>query len=148
MFVPFEKNFPEQRQNPNLANELSKELPGIFNWAYDGMLRLQKAGRFFRPQKCITYVEEYRKDTNPARSFLLDNYSYGLEFDGLPCKEVYDYYVSWCHDNGYRPLNSANFSKEVKRTMPNVSIVKYRNNGKQQRKYQGLSIQEGSEITR
>jgi putative DNA primase/helicase len=147
LFVPFEKCIAEHRQNPELVEELSMELPGIFNWAYQGLLRLRQRGRFIVPEKCRRAIEQYRRDVNPARAFLLDNYVCSLEFEGLPSREVYDCYVRWCHENGYRPLNSNNFGKEVRRTMPDVTVSQPCYQGKRTRIYQGLAMQEGSEVT-
>ena len=63
----------------------------------------------------------------------------------MPCKEVYESYVTWCHDNGYRPLHAANFGKEVKRTLPAVQ-KEYKREGFQRiRFYSGLAIRAGSE---
>jgi len=81
-----------------------------------GLRQLRKAGRFSRPTLCRAAVEEYRRDVNPARAFLPENFVAGLEYEALPCKQVYDAYVAWCLENGHRPLNSSNFGKEVKRT--------------------------------
>jgi P4 family phage/plasmid primase-like protien len=121
LFVPFEKSYPEELQNHELADELAGELPGIFNWAYDGLRMLRRAGRFILPAKCKAATEQYRTDVNPARAFLQDNYVAGLAFEGLPCSQVYQAYVQWCLDNGYRPMNSANFGKEVIRTFPKAT---------------------------
>ncbi|MHC4748533.1 MAG: primase-like DNA-binding domain-containing protein, partial [Planctomycetota bacterium] len=118
--MPFEKSYPEHLQNPNLADELSAELPGIFNWAYDGLQTLQRAGRFEVPQKCERARRQYRRDVNPARAFLLDNYVARPEYEGLPSREVYGCYVRFCKANGYRPMNNTNFGKEVKRAFPSV----------------------------
>ena len=145
LFVPFDKSYPPEVQNLHLVEQLSYELPGIFNWAKEGLRSLGKAGRFVVPQECKAAIEQYRRDVNPARSFLLDNFVESPAFEGMPCKEVYESYVTWCHDNGYRPLHAANFGKEVKRTLPAVQ-KEYKREGFQRiRFYSGLATREGSE---
>jgi len=146
LFVPFENSYPEHRQNPNLAEELSKELPGIFNWAFKGLKKLQQAGRFMQPAKCRQAISDYRRDVNPARAFLLDNYVASFEYEGLPCQEIYDSYVRWCGNNGYKPLNHSNFGKEVNRTFTNIQKSQRRTVNRRITVYQGLSVKEGSEV--
>jgi putative DNA primase/helicase len=146
LFVPFENSYPEHRQNPNLAEQLSEELPGIFNWAFDGLKRLERSGRFVQPAKCKQAVAEYRRNVNPARAFLLDNYVAGLEYEGLPSQEVYDSYVRWCSCNGYKPMNHTNFGKELKRTFPSIQRSQQRCGNRRIVAYQGLSVGEGSEV--
>jgi len=146
LFVPFERSFPEHLQNPNLADELSAELSGIFNWAFEGLKSLMQAGRFITPKKCSTAIEQYRRDVNPARAFLLDNYAAGFNYGGLPAQEVYACYVRYCQDNGFRPMNSSNFGKEVKRTMPSVIKDRRYIGGKLVSFYSGMAVKEESEV--
>jgi len=146
LFVPFENSYPEHRQNPNLAEELSEELPGIFNWAFEGLKQLQRSGRFTQPAKCKQAISDYRRDVNPARAFLLDNYVAGFEYEGLPSQEVYNSYVRWCSCNGYKPMNHTNFGKELKRTFPSIQRSQRRRGNRRIVVYQGLSVKEGSEV--
>jgi P4 family phage/plasmid primase-like protien len=146
LFVPFGVTIAEDRQNPKLIDELSCELPGIFNWAYDGFRSLNDAGRFVMPRKCQDAIAQYRRDVNPARTFLQDNYVAALEYEGLPCKEVYESYVTWCHENGYRPMNSSNFGKEVKRAFGAVKKEYRRWGPRRTWLYTTIAVREGSEV--
>jgi phage/plasmid-associated DNA primase len=58
----------------------------------------------------------------------------------VSCKYLYDSYVEWCFENGFRPMNSSNFGKEVKRAFPNVQISHLRKDGIRERTYIGISI--------
>ena len=147
LFVPFEKSYPPEKQNPHLLTRLEVELPGIFNWSYKSMRMLGQARRFIEPSKCTHALEQYRRDVNPARTFLLENYVEGLDFEGTPTQEVYDSYVAWCGENGYRPMNNTNFGKEVKRAFPRITNRQVRIAGRKKRLYGGLAIQEGAEIS-
>ena len=92
------------------------------------------------------YGNLYKKTVNPARTFLMDNYTFSFEFEGLPCKEAYDSYAEWCLANGYRPMNSGNFGKEVKRAFPRTSKVYLNEQGKRKRVYNGIAVKEESEV--
>ena len=90
-------------------------------------------------------ISEYRRDTNPARVFLEENYVEGFKFEGVPCGEVYQAYAAWCNQNGYHPLNASNFGKEVKRAFPNAERGQKRMGVRLVKIYLGLAIREGSE---
>jgi phage/plasmid-associated DNA primase len=98
------------------------------------------------PQKCKDAIDEYRRDVNPARAFLLANYVAGLDYAGLPTQEVHNSYVLWCGRNGYRPMNAANFGKEVKRTLPGIRNERKRDRGRRVTVYQGMAVKEDSEV--
>lgn len=140
LFVPFDKTIPVDEQNPDLVDELTAELPGIFNWAMEGLQKLTADGRFIEPERCKEAMNEYRKDTNPARVFLEENYIEGFEFEGVACGELYQTYVTWCEQNGYHPLNSSNLGKEIKRTFPDSVKVQKRQGGRRIWVFSGLSL--------
>ena len=146
IFVPFDRNVPIEEQNPELIKELARELPGIFNWAIAGLRKLMPDGGFIEPKKCKEAIGEYRRDTNPAKVFLEENYVEGLEFAGVPCGEMYQAYAAWCNQNGYHPLNANNFGKEVKRAFPEVNRAKKRTGGGLVWIYAGISVRDGSDV--
>ncbi len=146
LFVPFDVTIEADRQNHSLVDELCCELPAIFNWAIEGLQKLKAAGRFVEPRRCKAAIEQYRRDVNPARTFLLENFNTSLGFDSVVCKELYDSYVNWCLENGYRPLNSSNLGKEVKRAFPNIKKVQTRFGSVRNWVFEGLAANEDSEI--
>jgi len=83
---------------------------------------------------------------DPARTFLLTNYSASLDEEGLPANEVYAAYAQWSQDNGFRPVNSANFGRQVKRAFPTAERIQQRDGHRRIWFYRGLAVQEGSEV--
>ena len=65
ILLPFEWTVPEDKKNKNLAEELKEELPGIFNWAYQEMVDVEKNG-FVVPVKCKEAIEQYHNDPNSS----------------------------------------------------------------------------------
>jgi P4 family phage/plasmid primase-like protien len=120
LLVPFDKVIPQEQQIETLADELKKELPGILNWALEGLRKLNAAGRFTIPEAGKTLLEQYRQDTNPARAFLLENYEATNNGEYIPCEDVYRLYRGWCDNKGYHPLGDRMFGKEVRRVYPDV----------------------------
>lgn len=99
----------------------SGELPGVLNWALDGLRRLHAQGQFTESKVCAEALEEHRTECNPARQFLLDHFT--EEKDPLAAgnakvitSEVYQSYRKWCEASGYHPLGERLFGKEIIRT--------------------------------
>jgi len=131
LLVPFDLVLEEQYQIKNKAEYLKKELPGILNWALAGLGRLNANG-FTIPQGQKELMEEYRRDADPARAFLMDNYSESLNGEYVPCGELYKAYKEFCTDNGCHPMNERTFGQHVKRIFPKV---KRRRMGTAKREY-------------
>lgn len=118
LLIPFPQIFPEEKQITDLAAQLKRELPGILNWALEGMAELDKLNRFTEPPESKALLEEYRRDSDPARAFLQENYIYMPDGTGISCREVYNAYVQYCKDNGCKPMGNRHFGKSVKTTFP------------------------------
>ena len=139
LYVPFEKNYAENVQDKNLTVKLLNELPGIFNWAVTGMFELENTGHFIEPRKCMDAIEQYKHDVNPARAFLLENYTPGLDCETITCEELYNSYKEWCFENGYKSLNNSNFGKELRRTFPSVKKSHPRESARRVWTYNGIA---------
>ncbi len=120
LLVPFDKTIAEAHQIKNLAGELRKELPGILNWAIEGLDRLNTNGSFTIPKAHADMLEEYRRDADPARAFLLETYEPSVNGDYVIAKELYSTYVSWCNEFGCSPMNERNFGHQVRRIFMGV----------------------------
>ena len=71
LLVPFPKIIESENQIKDLAEQLKRELPGIFNWALDGLEQLNKAGRFIEPQESKALLKNIAEiQTQPAPSCL------------------------------------------------------------------------------
>jgi len=117
--VPFGLVIEEKLQIKNKAELLKKELPGILNWALQGLKRLNEKG-FTIPDGQKELMEEYRRDADPARAFLLDHYEDSLNGTYVSCAEVYSEYKSYCETNGYKPMSESPFGKHVNRIFPHI----------------------------
>jgi P4 family phage/plasmid primase-like protien len=118
MVLPFQVTIPPERQDPQLTATLLGELSGIFNWAVAGWGQL-RGGRFIEPKVCRELLEEYRMDSNPAQTFLLDEVR-SRRGSSIPCTEVYRRYRGWCDEHGHKPVPDTQFGKDVFRAFPRV----------------------------
>ncbi len=126
-------HFPNQfldpsKQNKNLVSDQywieSGELPGILNWALEGATRFLKQGHFTMPAASNAMINEYKLESNPARTFLLEFCFEAPEYK-LPTSSLFSYYKDWCHEHGYHHLNIDNFNKEVVKAYKRV--IKHKN---------------------
>ena len=98
------------------------ELPGIFNRAIEGLRRLLKRGQFFVPADCQAAKTAYQKESNPARTFLEENYCAapnGVIFSNA----LYKSYHEWAEKNGQKPLGATPFAGEVKRVFKGCTLT-------------------------
>jgi putative DNA primase/helicase len=99
--------------------ERSGELPGMFKWALDGLIRLREAKKFTHSDICEGVVSEFRDEANPARSFLkmFTEEKPGTETASagrIATERLYHFYCCWCKSQGNRfPLGAEFFGKEV-----------------------------------
>jgi len=123
ILMPFRVSVPEHRQDKDLAQRLESELPGIFNWAIEGLKRLRQRGRFTEAAICREALDSYRTESNPARAFL-EEYVAAAPGHHIHCKELRSIYRGWCEDRGYKPLNDAQFGRELNRAFRGVDRKK------------------------
>jgi putative DNA primase/helicase len=137
LLVPFDYKVEEKSQIKNLAHELKTELPGILNRALQGLDRLNKNG-FTQPQGQKDLIEEYRRDTDPARAFLLDSYEASLIGQSVRCSHVYGAYRQFCEDTGCLPMNERAFGRHLRKIFPKVNRQRIGDRSKREYVYQGL----------
>jgi putative DNA primase/helicase len=116
-------SIPETQQNKHLVEELAEELPGIFNWSVNGYHSLQQRGYFIEPPLSLEAKREFRLECNPAQAFLQDH-CVADPIGKIESTDLYREYSTFCNEHGYKPLNNANFGKEVRRVFPSVERIK------------------------
>lgn len=146
LFVPFNKIIPDEKQIKDLAERLKRELPGILAWAIVGLQKLNENGGFSIPENSKNLVEEYRKDSDPSRAFLLENYEYNGDGYGVSCSELYSEYKQYCDENGYKPMGNRLFGRQVRRIFPEIERTRPGSGNNRQWMYEGLASHTSYEI--
>ncbi|MBI2602836.1 MAG: hypothetical protein HYW48_07260 [Deltaproteobacteria bacterium] len=127
--IPFDQTIAESKKDPKLGTDEfwlnSGELPGILNWALEGLGRLREKGTFTKPQVCEGLKDEYRRESNPAAQFLEEGYCYspGIS-EGILSTTLYESYRNFCLNGGFVAINRTRFSREIKKIFPGVSLSK------------------------
>lgn len=95
------------RENPNLTEELLAELPGVLNWAMEGLERLKAQGRFTEVKSSAELMDHIKRAQSPIGSFIADKCSFephpaeaNLYANGEPLfaekDGLYVAYREWC----------------------------------------------------
>jgi putative DNA primase/helicase len=119
--VPFNRRVLEEERVPGMDKPewwlQHDEVPGILNWALDGLKRLRANGmRFTEPASCRAALEAHRRESDPCREFLIEHYAPDDNGQPLRTAEVYGTYTAWCQENGHKhPLSSQAFGRQVRR---------------------------------
>ncbi len=119
LIVPFLERFEGTGKDRHRAQRLKSELPGILNWAIEGLLRLLRQQAFTHCELCFQSVAEHRLACDPVRQFVADSVRTGPEFS-ICRADVYRAYVEFCRANGRQPVNSWDFGKEFLHSLPAV----------------------------
>jgi putative DNA primase/helicase len=112
--IPFNRQFSEDERIRDLKERLSRELPGIFNWAMAGLKRLRKMGHFTEPKQVLETTGRYKKESNPVELFIED-YCEVKSSERIQSSIIYASYKDWCDKNTFRALSSKNFKDEMHR---------------------------------
>ncbi|QPK79264.1 NTP-binding protein [Corynebacterium lizhenjunii] len=95
------------KEDPGLEGRLLAELPGIFNWALQGLDRLNETGRFTVPDTMADMVDGLEGLASPAKRFLQDMLEVtGNPNDIVPRSAVHRAWKTWHDDNGTRAASA------------------------------------------
>lgn len=124
--MPFTQTIPESKQDLQLPDKLAAELPGILNWALDGLrlwLARSNNGRRRGLPPCTavdTATAEYRGEQDRLKQFL-DDCLMQLPGYTVQASVLYQVYRKWCEENGERyPLSGNKFGREIAKVLPRV----------------------------
>jgi P4 family phage/plasmid primase-like protien len=87
------------RPDIELRNALETELPGIFNWALDGLDRLTAQGRFTVPSSTRGFVGEMHSASSPVTDFIEEKCAFNPE-GYVSRTRLYRMWREWCEQNG------------------------------------------------
>ena len=106
-----------QVENPDreLADKLIEELPGILNWALDGLERLRWNGwNFTVSARSREALEEQRRESCNVISFMESDFVRWGEDLQVFSKDAYNAYVHWCDLNCEDYVKQRTFTKYLR----------------------------------
>lgn len=114
VLFPFDHAIADTDKDPNLINELRSEIPGIFNWALEGLKRLQERGEFVQSERSQKVLTEYQHSNDVEALFVEDMLIIGDDKE-IQSGILYGAYVAWCEHNGHKPKPSNQMKQQWQR---------------------------------
>lgn len=131
---PDPNNPTDKLMNRNIEAELLEELPGIFNWAYDGYRSLNENGYFYATKKSDLAKKELEMLNDTVYAFCTE-YDFNDEAQ-QSFETIYTAYRNWCDEQGSRACVKRSFALRVSKLVDShkISWKKIRRNS-----YKGYS---------
>jgi P4 family phage/plasmid primase-like protien len=108
--IPFTQSF-EGREDRGLIGKLTNELPGILNWALEGLRKWQESGLSV-PKAVKEATEEYRRESDSIGQWLDERTARNI-VSKLRASEAYRNYYEWALERGERPFNQKNWGQTL-----------------------------------
>jgi putative DNA primase/helicase len=122
-----------------LTKRILEEMPQIFLWAHEGLLRLRSQGYFTSPACNAEIYEEMRESAAPVRSYASERLVISPDEGWEESKFVYSDYRKWCveNENGF-PVSAETFGRQLKSM--GIQKQRLREDGTRIYKYLGVRV--------
>lgn len=124
-------------EDSTLTDRLIAELPGILNWALEGLKRLRERGRFVQPASGAEAIHELEELSSPASAFVSECCRVGLGLR-VSVDELFAVWKRWCEQEGREPGNRQMFGRNLTSACPEVR----RRRGTEGAFYEGIKVKE------
>jgi putative DNA primase/helicase len=143
IYVKFSQSF-YGREDTSLTAKLLHELPGILNWALDGLDRLNGRGRFTEPASGQAEADAVRRLSDPIGAFLEDWCEIAPERK-IALDLLFMRYKAWCESEGRTKDTTTKeiFSRDLRSKVSGIVVKRERVGGKQERTLYGV----GSDVS-
>lgn len=127
------------REDTTLGPALRAELPGILNWALDGLDRLTDRGAFVEPQSSADAVAALHELVSPISAFLRDCCEPGGQ---VAVADVWAAWQRWSVENGHPTGSVHTLGRNLRAALPALRTAQPRDaGGRQVRTFVGLRLQ-------
>lgn len=116
-FLPVPFNQKPVKQDPRLREKLRQELPGVLNWAREGLARLLEAELQFSNDGSQALRREIIENSNKALLFLEECCVVSPGSTDTTSAGLYAHYQEWSLRNGYHASSNIKFTRECEAAM-------------------------------
>lgn len=128
------------KENTGLTDALTTEMPGILNWALDGLARLEQTGRITEPTASREAVLTMQDTASPTSAFLRERCITGPTHS-IPVDNLWAAWRHWAEDNNVRPGTKQLFGRNLLSVVPQLRRGKPRTpDGQRQTIYIGITL--------
>lgn len=121
--LDFNRRFDEHEIKDRMAEYLIEDLPGVFNWAVDGLKMLLAAEGFKLGRQVRRDTDKLMERMNPLISFVKDccEINDDADLDWYEhVKPMWMAYTEWCHEGRNRAMGRNNFYEQIQSTFTRV----------------------------
>jgi putative DNA primase/helicase len=111
--IEFGQPIAEAEKDRGLSQKLEAELPGILNWALEGLLRVQRRGVFV-PESVMSATAEYKTEQDPLGAFLGDCCELHPTLS-ISRAAMWSLWEAWAIDNGEDAQNARFLKQQLTR---------------------------------
>lgn len=134
--VPFTEHIAPEERDPQLAQKLAAELPGILNWALAG-LRIWQTKGLVEPECVRLGTEEYRNESDQLGQFVGECCVVAPTARVRP-SQLYQKYTEWCESRREKAKSMIAFGRSL---LEGHEVSKYEPMGVLY--YRGIGMKEG-----
>ncbi|MEU0037464.1 phage/plasmid primase, P4 family [Streptomyces sp. NPDC006333] len=127
------------KEDPTLTDRLTAEMPGILNWALDGLARLQRNGRITQPPSSREAITTMQDTASPTSAFVRERCTTGPACT-VAVDDLWSVWREWTEDNGVRHGTKQIFGRNLLSVVPQLNLTRPREGGTRVRTYIGLAL--------
>lgn len=126
--IDFPVSFSPDQRDAGLYDKLAAELPGILNWALEGVRQIgDMQGDFLKPPASVTDATRQYRDTNDTIGEFINTCCEKFEDAFVMSNALYAQYELWMRSSGIDPVSNIVFGKELTRMGYEVKRTKLGN---------------------
>lgn len=129
------------KEDTGLDARLAAEMPGILNWALEGLARLERTGRITQPESSRESVTIMQDTASPTSAFVRERCTVGPACT-VPVDTLWTVWREWAEDNGVRAVGTKQlFGRNLQSVVPQLHRARPRDAyGRQVPTYTGITL--------
>ncbi|MBP2581846.1 putative DNA primase/helicase [Streptomyces sp. PvR006] len=129
------------KEDTELTEKLAAEMPGIINWALDGLARLERTGRITEPVSSQDAVMTMQDTASPTSAFVRERCITGPTRE-VPVDILWTAWREWAEDNGVKSVGTKQlFGRNLLSVVPQLHRTRPRDAyGRQVATYAGITL--------
>lgn len=129
------------KEDTGLTGKLAAEMPGILNWALDGLARLEQGGHITQPPSSQESITTMQDTASPTSAFVRERCQTGPSCT-VPVDALWAVWKEWAEDNGVRGIGTKQmFGRNLQSVVPQLRRTRPRDDtGSQVPTYTGITL--------
>jgi len=115
ILVTFNRHFEPKERDSLLIEKLLREREGIFAWAVQGFLDLERRGRYVLPESHHKALDFWKLGADSVAEFAQAHLQETEGSFDFPSYTLYEIYHAWAKALGRRPVSHTKFSRNLSR---------------------------------